>query len=169
MNKKLYVVDEDGVVVDVVEGNGVRYDVLFEGDRIIRKATAQYLSDTTEIKYRFIKINPLAWSQIAYKYPILNKLVYYVDYTDNILSYRNGKFVQSKDIPKLCNVSQSTASRQLQGLIKEDVIHKIRDKKAHTTYLMMNPFVCMRGKKVYKSLYTEFGSSKWKSETEDAQ
>lgn len=166
MNKPVYVVDENGKILDTIDAED-RYVKLSEGDKVVRKGVLQYLNDTTDIKYKFIKINPVAWYQVANKYPIINKLIYYLGYMDNILSYRNGKNIQAKDISKVCDVSESTAKRQLSGLITDDIIHKVQDKKAKKTYLVVNPYIAMRGRKIYLSLYNEFKLSEWRDECEE--
>lgn len=166
MDKELYVVDESGTIYDTLD-NQYSYVKLKQGDKVLRKGALEYLQDTTDIKYHFIKINPVAWSEISIKYPIINQLVYYLGYMDNILSYRNGKFIKLKDIANICKISESTAKRQLKGLVEDDVIHKVKDVKENTTYLVINPWVCMRGRRIYKTLYNEFKSSNWQNECEE--
>ena len=166
MDKELYVVDESGTIYDTLD-NQYSYVKLKQGDKVLRKGALEYLQDTTDIKYHFIKINPVAWSEISIKYPIINQLVYYLGYMDNILSYRNGKFIKLKDIANICKISESTAKRQLKGLVEDDVIHKVKDVKENTTYLVVNPWVCMRGRRIYKTLYNEFKSSNWQNECEE--
>lgn len=166
MNKELYVVDESGTIYDTLE-NQYSYVKLNKGDKVLRKGALEYLQDTTDIKYHFIKINPVAWSEISIKYPIINQLVYYLGYMDNILSYRNGRFIKLKDIANICKVSESTAKRQLKGLVEDDVIHKVKNVKENTTYLVVNPWVCMRGRRIYRTLYNEFKSSNWQNECEE--
>lgn len=163
MKEEIYVVNSDGIVLDTIESND-NYVKLSYGDRVIRKGSIKYLSDTKEIKYNFVKVNSLAWKQIANRYPILNILIYYLGYMDGILKYRNGKSVQLKDIPKLCDVSESTAKRQISMLVKDDIIHKVKINK--TTYLKLNPFVAMVGKRVNIELYNEFKMSEWRNKIE---
>ena len=86
---------------------------------------------------------------------------------DGILSYKNGKPLKLKDIAKICNVSESTAKRKIKGLMEEDVIHKLRDKKLRQTYLIMNPYVAVVGKKVCLSLYEEFKLSAFRNKCEE--
>lgn len=166
MDKELYVVDESGTIYDTLD-NQYSYVKLKQGDKVLRKGALEYLQDTTDIKYHFIKINPVAWSEISIKYPIINQLVYYLGYMDNILSYRNGRFIKLKDIANICKISESTAKRQLKGLVEDDVIHKVKDVKENTTYLVVNPWVCMRGRRIYRTLYNEFKSSNWQNECEE--
>lgn len=166
MKEELYVVDSSGKIVDKLNEKD-KYVKLEEGDRVLKKGVIQYLSDTMNIKYHFVKVNPLCWSRIAVKYPIINKLICYLGYMDNILSYKNGKNIQVKDIAKLCGVSESTAKRQLKGLMQEDVVHKVRDKKQKKTFLVINPYVCMCSKRIYLSLYEEFKLSALRDEVEE--
>lgn len=165
MMKELYVVDEQGQVIDIL-GSKESYVKLNSGDRILRKKSIQYLSDTVDLKYHFIKINANVWDVVSIKYPIVNKLLRYIGYMDGILTYQNGKYVQIKDIAEICNVSVSTAKRQMNGLIKSDVIHKGKDVVIRKKYLIFNPFIAMRGGKIYKKLYDEFSQSEWKSKIE---
>lgn len=160
---KLYIADANGVIIDEILPTE-DYAKINAGDRVLKRGSIEYLKDTISIKYHFIKVNPIAYSKISVKYPIINCLIQYVGYMDGILSYRNGKFIRLKDIPKVCNVSESTAKRQIKGLMKEDVIHKVKDNKQ--TYLVINPWVVYIGKRVYKSLYDEFRMSKWHEECE---
>ena len=55
---KSYLVDENGVVLQELEDSN-RIISLNDGDRILRKGTLEYLNDTTDIKYHFIKIKYL--------------------------------------------------------------------------------------------------------------
>lgn len=166
VQKELYITDEYGTVLDTIEPTE-NFVKINDGDRILRKGAIEYLKETTEIKYHFIKVNPVAYSQISTKYPIINNLIQYVGYMDGILSYKNGRFIKLKDISAICNVSESTAKRQIKGLMQDDVIHKVRDEKIHQTYLMINPWVVYIGKRIYTSLYDEFKMSKWCEECEE--
>lgn len=164
--QELYVTNEYGEIIDVIDSSD-SYVKLSEGDKVVRKGVLQYLSDTVDIKYHFVKINPNSYGEIAKKYPIINELIKYTSYMDNRLSYRNGRAIKMKDIPTICKVSQSTAKRQIKGLFELDVIHKVRDKKEKQTYLVMNPFVAYKGRKIYLSLYEEFKLSIHRSKCEE--
>lgn len=166
MKQELYVVDATGEIIDKIDAED-KYVKLSEGDRVLRKGTLQYLSDTTDIKYRFVKVNPSIYGDIALKYPIINILIKYLGYMDGILSYKNGKYIKIKDVARLCNVSESTAKRQLKGMFEDDVIHKVKDRTKKQTYLVMNPFVAYIGRKIYLSLYEEFKLSIYRGKCEE--
>lgn len=157
MTKQLYVVDDTGEIVKIID----------ENTRILSKKQIEYLQDTVEVEYSFVKVNAKAYSNVATKYPIVNKLIQYIGYMDGILQFTNGRFIRPKHINSICDVSVSTAKRQMQGLIKEDVLHKIKDGK--TCKYVFNPWICCKGKKIYISLYDEFKLSEHRFNVEEAR
>ena len=164
MNKELYVVNSDGDIIDKIESND-KYVKLSDGDKVIRKGVLQYLSDTVDVKYHFIKINPVIFDKYCKKYSMLATLVCHIGYMDNVCQFKNGKNITMKNLPDLCNVSESTAKRQIKGMIEDDLLHKIKNGK--NNIFVMNPFLCMRGKKIYLSLYEEFKLSEHRSNCEE--
>ena len=66
-NKSLYVVDENGEILDTLESMS-SYTKLDYGDKVIRKGAIKYLKDSFDIKYHFIKVNPIIYDEIANKY-----------------------------------------------------------------------------------------------------
>ena len=162
---KSYLVDEDGVVLQEFEHDNVSVS-LNAGDKVLRKGMIDYLQDTTDIKYHFIKINPKIFDKYCKKYSILPYLTCHIGYMDNICCYDNGKIIRLKDLSKVCEVSETTIKRQLKGLIADDIIHKVPYKK-NQKCLMMNPWLCCRGKRIYLSTYNEFKLSALRSEVEE--
>lgn len=162
---KSYLVDENGVVLQELEGTDKLVSLEY-GDKIIRRGTINYLQDSTDIKYHFVKINPKIFDKYCKKYSILPYLVCHIGYMDNICCYDNGKIIQLKDLSKVCEVSETTIKRQLKGLIADDIIHKVPYKK-NQKCLMINPWLCCRGKRIYLSTYNEFKLSALKSEVEE--
>lgn len=160
-----FLADENGVILQKLE-NIDRVICLDDGDRILRKGTLEYLNDTTDIKYHFIKINPKIFDKYCKKYSILPYLTCHIGYMDNICCYDNGKIIRLKDLSKVCEVSETTIKRQLKGLIADDIIHKVPYKK-NQKCLMMNPWLCCRGKRIYLSTYNEFKLSALRNEVEE--
>ena len=161
--KELYVVDKDGTVIDKIEAED-KYVKLSDGDRVLRKGTIQYLADSVDIKYYFIKINPLVFGEIARKYSMISEMIKYLGYMDNKLVYKNGKYLKVKDLPKLCGLSSVTVKRQLSGMTKDDIIHKFRNGKSKG--IIFNPFIAYVGKKIFLSTYEDFKLSVWRSKCE---
>ena len=159
----LYVVNENGEVIDTIPAHD-KYVKLSEGDKVFRKKTLHYLRDTIDIKYRFVKINFLVFYKYCKKYSMLATLVCHVGYMDNICEYKNGKRVTSKGLPKLCGVSPATVKRQLKGMIADDLIHRVKENNKNV--FMVNPYLCMRGRRIYYSTYKEFEQSELKEKCE---
>ncbi len=160
-----YLADENGVVIQELD-NIDRVVCLDDGDRILRKGVLEYLKDTADIKYHFIKINPKIFDKYCKKYSILPYLTCHIGYMDNICCYDNGKIIRLKDLSKVCEVSETTIKRQLKGLIADDIIHKVPYKK-NQKCLMINPYLAMRGKRIYLSTYNEFRLSALRNEVEE--
>lgn len=160
-----YLADENGVVIQELD-NIDRVVCLDDGDRILRKGVLEYLKDTADIKYHFIKINPKIFDKYCKKYSILPYLTCHIGYMDNICCYDNGKIIRLKDLSKVCEVSETTIKRQLKGLIADDIIHKVPYKK-NQKCLMINPYFAMRGKRIYLSTYNEFKLSALKNEVDE--
>ena len=85
-----YLINENGEVLQVIKEDA-RYVELELGDRVLRKNAVEYLENTMEIKYDFVKLNHNAFVHYCKKYSILPLLICYVGYSDNICEYKNGK------------------------------------------------------------------------------
>ncbi len=132
---------------------------------MIRKGTITYLQDTVDIKYHFVKINPRVYYKYAKKYSILDTLICHLGYMDNVCSYDNGRFITTKNIDKLCKVHKSTIKRQINGMIKDDILHRrIIDKQR---CFVINPWLAMRGKRISLETYNEFKASALRSEVDE--
>lgn len=162
---KSYLVDENGEVLQIIDDPN-KYVCLDDGDKVIRKGVLTYLSETTDIKYHFVKINPKIFDKYCAKYSILPYLVCHAGYMDNICCYENGKIIQLKDLSKICGVSEITVKRQLKGLIQDDIIHKVPYNKKQKC-IMINPWLCCRGRRIYLSTYEEFKLSSLRSKVEE--
>lgn len=162
---KSYIVDENGVVLEEISDSS-KIVTLEDGDKVFRKGTLEYLNNTIDIKYHFIKVNPKIFDKYCKKYSMLPYLACHVGYMDNICCYDNGKILQLKDLPNVCGLSAITVKRQLKGLIEDDIIHKVPYKK-NQKCLMVNPWVCCRGKRIYLSTYEEFKLSYLRNDTAD--
>ena len=161
-----FLVDEDGCVLKEIE-DIYRVVTLEDGDKILRKGMLEYLKDSTDkVKYHFIKVNPKIFNKYCKKYSILPYLTCHIGYMDNICCYDNGKIIRLKDLSKVCEVSETTIKRQLKGLIADDIIHKVPYKK-NQKCLMINPWLCCRGKRIYLTTYNEFKLSALRSEVEE--
>ena len=161
MSNEKYLINENGEVLEVIK-DYERYTKLESGDLILRKNALKFLDKTIEIKYDFVKLNYNIFSKYCKKYSILPTLVSTVGYGDNICEHKNGKKININQLIKICNVSKSTLTRQIKGMIEDDLIHKI--KNGHSYNIMVNPYLCIKGKRLEINTYNQFKSSMLKAE-----
>lgn len=159
-----YIADENGTIIDEIKDNEMIIKIN-SGDRVVRKKSLDYFEDTKELKKRFIKVNDQAIN-------ILNKygkyiccLLKYVGYLDGILRFNNGIYLSNKTISKIFEVNERNTIRILNDLIKEDVIHKHKEKNRN--YYTFNPWIASRGKRVSINLYNEFKMTEWVNKSQD--
>ena len=160
-----FFVTESGEILEVIEENDV-FIKMSHGDRIVRKKSLDYFSDTKDLKKRFIKVN----DQAVF---ILNKygkyiciLLRFVGYLDGILKFNNGIYLNNNTISKIFNVNLRNTIKILNELLKEDIIHKHKIKNKN--YYTFNPWIASRGKRVSIELYDDFKLSEWASKSQDA-
>lgn len=151
--------DKNGEAIYVLkEGESVA--VLNYGDMVFRRNGEIKSDKLVSIDMRFTKTNQMVYGRLAYKYPLLNLLMEYIQYQTGKLVYRNNVAINRKNLAKVCEISPATVNRQLKGLIEEDVI-KIA-KEGRNSIFFMNPYVVHVGKKVYESLVEMFKETKYK-------
>lgn len=143
-------------LIDIIE-SGQKYAKLKQGDFVVSKKQKEYFETSVEIKYNFFKGSDI-FSEVAIKYPFFIKLVPLIGYMDNKLKYDNNKEVNRKTLHKYFKLSSSTVRGYLNELRKDDIIHFDGDA------IYVNPWICYRGKRVYKYVYDDFNMSRWRRE-----
>lgn len=155
-----YIVNEDGTIVDEISENDIIVK-MNHGDRILRKKSIDYFQDTKEIKKRFVKVNDQATNMLSKYGKYICLLLKYVGYKDGILRFNNGIYLSNKSISKIFGINERNTIRVLDDLIKEDVIHKHKEKNRN--YYTFNPWVASKGKRISIDLYNEFKMTEWAS------
>lgn len=153
-----YIVNEDGTIVDEISENDIIVK-MNHGDRILRKKSIDYFQDTKEIKKRFVKVNDQATNMLSKYGKYICLLLKYVGYKDGILRFNNGIYLSNKSISKIFGITERNTIRVLDDLIKEDVIHKHKEKNRN--YYTFNPWVASKGKRISIDLYNEFKMTEW--------
>lgn len=151
--------NKNGEAIYVLK-EGETVAVLNVGDTILRRNGLIKSDKLVSIDMRFTKTNQLVYGKLAYKYPLLNLLMEYIQYQTGKLVYRNNVTLNRKNLAKVCGISSATINRQLKGLIEEDVI-KVA-KEGRNSVFFMNPYVVHVGKKVYESLVEMFSDTKYR-------
>ena len=159
-----YIANEHGVVIEEIEDNEVLIK-LGSGDRVIRKKSVDYFEDTKEIKKRFVKVNDQATNMLSKYGKYICLLLNYIGYMDGILRFNNGIYLSNKSISKIFGITERNTIKILDDLIKEDVIHKHKEKNKN--YYTFNPWIASKGKRVSINLYNEFKMTEWVNKSQD--
>lgn len=151
----------------IVAENGEILEELDSRDRILRNGSIEYLGGTQVIKYNFGKINVDCLKYINdsdLRYAI--NLLEYVELTTGILKFKNGRTISSASkMWKVFKVHERTAQIIVRRLIKEDIIHRCKDRSG--TYFLYNPYIFHVGRRISKDLASDFYGSKWKRYTSE--
>ena len=94
------------------------------------------------------------------EYKVCFMLLRYINYGSGILRFENnGRELNLTDIERITQLSRSTASRAMKGLISKKIygMHKTGKENCYT----VNPFIFMKGRYVNKTLYDFYKKSKW--------
>jgi len=151
-----YLVDENGVIVNEI----------YVGDRILRKSSIDANKDSLEINngISFVKLytNNLATiiEEIGpIEASVMLMLVPYIQYGSGLLVAPNGVPLTKNMLANILNKDLRNVGRNLEGLIRAELIGKHRTGK--TVNYTVNPYVFCLGSKVHKVLHRLFENSRW--------
>ena len=159
------VVDEDGVILTE----------LYQGDKIVRETQSEYKKKyITDFKKKelFVKvyINPLEelWNELTIReYAVASVLMRFISYKDGILR-NNGVAINMKDISSLLKMDYDAIRKIIPALEKKKILAKVKrqsDKYAdkEKNYIVVNPYLFLRGTDIEKEIVDLFADSKWAS------
>lgn len=147
------------MVKKIVNSDGEIVGKIFDGDRIIRKSSIEYLKNTEKSMIdNFIKISnesidvllELNLSEIK----IFLIACKYIRYESGLIAFKNGNPLSYKDFATLLNVHEVTASKKIESLIKKNIL--CRERNGNKVYYYGNPNIFCKGKRINKELYKKF-------------
>jgi DNA-binding MarR family transcriptional regulator len=156
-------VDDDGVILTEV----------YQGDKIVRESQSDYkqkhITNFNE-KELFVKvyINPIKelWKTLSIReYAVASALMQFISYKDGILR-DNGVAINMKDISRLLEMDYDAIRKIIPVLEKKKILGKVKrksDKYAdkEKNYLVVNPYLFLRGTDIEKEIADMFSSSVW--------
>jgi len=156
----------DIVALIVNPDTGEVGDTLQTGDRIARKRTADYLSDTVEllpdepyVKAYTRPMFELSKSLTGTEMQLVHFLLQYLSFESGVLKHENGQFLARSFVVKETGLSERTTDRALQGLRDKRILN--RAVSGRDVQYFMNPYLFMRGKRINKTLHEMFKNSRW--------
>lgn len=139
---------------------------LQDGDRILRKASVDYLKEHQEWRIEhFYKGNidelrgqllSLSINEKAF----LLSIATYIGYTDCCLKYDNGNTLDVDDLIRLCGMKKSLLYATVESLRKKDIIYKGKNSKGMQYFV--NPWLFCKGNRINRVLKTMFRNYKIK-------
>ena len=150
----------------IIPETGEMIGQLYEGDRILRGKSDEYLKSTIELNkgepYAKLYIRPmfeiaktLSGSELQMVYYLLS----YLSYDSGIIMNNNGRPLSRQVIAQEINLAVKTVDKILQGLHSKQVIGKHNN--GREVCFTMNPWLFMRGKRINKTLHEFFKNSRW--------
>lgn len=146
---------------------GEKTGEIYQGDRIYRKKSDDYLKNTVEIlanepytkayhKVMFAVSNGLTGTELQMVYTLLP----FLSYESGMLKHgNNGQPLTRSYISVYTGLSLKTVDRIMAGLKEKQVIG--RNVVGREVQYFMNPWLFMRGKRINKTLHDMFKNSHW--------
>lgn len=137
---------------------------LMAGDRIVRKASTDYLIKTQEWKIEnYFKghageLNKWMKDLSTQEKAFLFSIVPYVSYEDCHLQYFNGNDLGTEDLVRITGMGRRTVYDVINELIKKDIIY--RGKNSKNRQFFVNPWLFCKGNRINKVLKTMFKNYK---------
>jgi len=161
-----------GIIVDPKTGDITGQ--LYTGDRLVKRASVEYLNNTQEWKLdSFFKGHAGEISKWMDDLSILEKALLfcicsYVNYEDCHLQYSNGNDIGTEELVKISGMGRRQVYETINSLIKKDILY--RGKNSKNRQYFVNPWLFCKGNRINKVLKTMFknyrirvlGGRRWK-------
>ena len=147
----------------VVSVDGECIAEMFEGDRIVRKKSIDYLNMTQEwnmesfIKGHIGEMRKIMGELDTHEKAFMFSIMTYIGYEDCCLKYDNGNELAFDEIVAISGLSRGKASEVINSLIKKDVLYKGKNSSKNRQYFV-NPWLFCKGNRINKVLATMFSN-----------
>ena len=145
---------------------GEKTGELYQGDRIYRKESDEYLKSTVEIlpdePYAKTFLRPMfqvARGLTGTEIQMIYSLLPYLSYESGMLKHHNGQPVTRSYVAEMTGLSLKTVDRILSALKEKQVLG--RNVVGREVQYFMNPWLFMRGKRINQTLHDMFKNSHW--------
>lgn len=146
-------------------------DALYEGDKIKRKESLDYLEEkkkkeeqTQEWKIENFYMGNIEeirkWMEdlSTIEKAFLFSVVPYISYDDCHLMYANKKDIGTEDLVKISGLSRAKTYEVIKTLNKKDILY--RGKNSNSRQFFINPWLFCKGNRINKVLRTMFNNYK---------
>jgi hypothetical protein len=152
-------------VVRILNDNDEEIGQIYEGDRIVRKKSIEFLKDTITWKTKdpFIKMFPeslrvVALNSSGTELAIIMSLVECIDYDTGMLSSHKGFPITNIDIEDITGFNKKTIIVAMDNIVCNKIFS--RNKVGRSYQYFANPFIFMKGKRITTTLHAMFKNYK---------
>lgn len=141
--------------------------LLFEGDRIIRATTMDYLEEKNKtqqwklenfFKGHIQEIEKWMHDLNNNEKVFLFSICPHICYESCAIAYSNGKDIGTEDLIKITGLARSVLYNTIQSLVEKDIIYKGKNSKSRQYFV--NPWIFCKGNRINKVLKTMFKNYK---------
>lgn len=159
--------EEKVVVCKMVSNDGEIINEVYEGDRLVRKSTIDYLHEHVEIgkdkgftkMFDDILFDLYAENLTGKQLSFALLMCKYIKYDSGLIAYSNGKPIDYEGFMEITKMSQSAIFECLNVLVKKRIFAKT--KVGYDIKYFANPYIFCKGTRINKTLEDTFKNSKW--------
>lgn len=151
--------------IRMINDNGEQIGNIYEGDRIVRKESVEFLKETIpwKIKDPFIKMFPeslrvVALNSSGTELAIIMSLIECIDYDTGMLSSHKGFPITNIDIEEITGFNKKTIIIAMDNIVCNKILS--RNKVGRSYQYFANPFIFMKGKRITTTLHAMFKNYK---------
>lgn len=150
--------DIRGIIID--PDTGLQTGYIAEGDKIIRKASMDYLNNTDEWRIEsFVKGHTAELKKWMDDLSSLDKaflfsVAPYISYDDCHLQHLNGNDITTSDLIDVVSLDKTRLHQVINSLISKDILYKGKNSKNRQYFV--NPWLFCKGNRINRVLKTMF-------------
>lgn len=151
----LYIINQNGEILREI---GTDYERISKNTIIIKPNVAY--RDELKIDYSYVKLNSKVGTIVYKECPQILLLLPYLEYKTNFLMFSNGVYINQTNFAKRTGLSRVYVCELFKKFKKMEILKavKVNGKNVY----MLNPYIAMKGNRIYTDLIGNFKDTKWK-------
>lgn len=152
----LYIINQNGEILREI---GTDYERISKNTIIIKPNVAY--RDEVKLDYSYVKLNSKIGITIYKKCPQILLILPYLEYKTNFLMFPNGVYINQTNLAKATGLSRVYICELFNKFKKMEILKTVKVNKKNV--YMLNPYIAMKGNRIYTDLMDKFKNTKWKN------
>lgn len=152
----LYIINQNGEILREI---GTDYERITKNTIIIKPNVAY--RDEARIDYSYAKLNSKIGITIYNECPQILLILPYLEYKTNFLMFPNGRYINQTNFAKATGLSRVYICELFKKFKKMEILKTVKVNKKNV--YMLNPYIAMKGNRIYTDLIENFKNTKWKN------